>query len=332
MLVEHSFRTWCGRADDIWIASAWASKACPPTDALWRARSQIRALVVGLDFLQTDPEFLGQFKRYARVCTEGATFHPKVYLFGIGRRFACLLGSSNFTAGGFRSNVEANALVEGARSDLFFGEVRARISDLNEDADVLGPELLADYSAKHAARHREIERLRTYVPPSAVRQRLLARRKRAVATSRSRFLGELRSLPHGASLARTVERLLDAIERIPGLRVRWNPQSFSVTYSPSGTLPILLAIVEKRRTRAQAGLGIVHGLMYDGIVRGTQDTDLAMQAYNFVDGLVPSNLPMARQSAQGSAWGIRLSALAGHEEAAATLLTTMAKWLSAKMQ
>jgi PLD-like domain len=331
-LVNKEFQDWCDRADELWIASAWASRACPSSSALWLARKKIRALVVGLDFLQTDPGFLARFREHARVSTEGATFHPKVYLFRAGRRFACMLGSSNFTAGGFGSNVEANIVIRGGVGEPLFKELRERVCALFEYADVLAPDLLRDYAVKHRAKARAVEQLRHYVPSAVVLKELSERRKRggrATATTRTLFLAALRKLPNGRVLSGAAAQLLNGVEVVPVLRVRWNPHGFTITCSPSGGVPIHLGIVEN--CPHYQGLGVVQGLMQSQIERATRDSALALRAYDECNRLVPKFLRSARRSSQGNSWGIRLGTLAGDEQRATELLTTMAQWLSAEM-
>src|ERR1035438_1960853 len=60
-------------------------------------------MVVGLDFYTTSPAFLESFLSVIRIGKglQGGTFHPKLYLFEIADRFGCVMGSSNFTRGGW---------------------------------------------------------------------------------------------------------------------------------------------------------------------------------------------------------------------------------------
>ena len=75
------FARLASTAEEIWVAAAWASDGTDVARALWRARSRISRLVVGLDFYQTDPAFLKRFRSYARVNQRAyGVFHPKLYL------------------------------------------------------------------------------------------------------------------------------------------------------------------------------------------------------------------------------------------------------------
>src|SRR5206468_1967265 len=61
--VRATFAKWSKSATEIRIATAWATSACPVLGDLEASRSRLRALVVGLDFHQTDPRFLARFLR-----------------------------------------------------------------------------------------------------------------------------------------------------------------------------------------------------------------------------------------------------------------------------
>lgn len=126
------------KAARIWIATAWASDGTEASRALWRARERIQALVVGLDFHQTDPAFLRRFRPYAHVHqVADGTFHPKIYLLQIGVRFRCILGSSNFTHGGLVRNRESNVLIEGSTRDKFFLEIVAYIERARDEGRLM---------------------------------------------------------------------------------------------------------------------------------------------------------------------------------------------------
>ena len=119
------FRKWCDRAENIRIVTAWATTDCMANECLEKARSKISTMVVGLDFYTTSPSFLESFLSVIRIgkALQGGTFHPKLYLFEIADRFGCVMGSSNFTRGGFGDNAELNICVEGKKSDAFFRQV-----------------------------------------------------------------------------------------------------------------------------------------------------------------------------------------------------------------
>lgn len=100
----------------IHFAVAWASVGFPEHDALIAVKQKIGRAVVGTHFYQTDPEFIAKFQRDDRVrfvMEHSGVFHPKIYLFeNINGQWSCIVGSANFTAGGFGRNQEACILIE----------------------------------------------------------------------------------------------------------------------------------------------------------------------------------------------------------------------------
>lgn len=97
------------------FASAWASISFDGYSVLKLHAEKISAAVVGTHFYQTDPKFIEHFASHEQVrfvpATDGV-FHPKVYLFEHKRgKWACLMGSANFTKGGFKTNQEASVLI-----------------------------------------------------------------------------------------------------------------------------------------------------------------------------------------------------------------------------
>ncbi len=92
-------------------AVAWATANFTLYDELLEHRDRISQLVVGTHFYQTHPDFLDSFVGHSGVRfvpqTSGV-FHPKIYLFEKDHsEWACVLGSSNFTAAALSKNVEA---------------------------------------------------------------------------------------------------------------------------------------------------------------------------------------------------------------------------------
>jgi hypothetical protein len=73
--------------------------------------------VIGSHFYQTDPDFIEAFlhnKSVRFVKQTGEVFHPKLYLFHSGDAWSAIIGSANFTNGGFRRNHEVATLIEEA--------------------------------------------------------------------------------------------------------------------------------------------------------------------------------------------------------------------------
>lgn len=163
------------QADDLWIASAWGTTSCAVANALWDAREQIRALVVGLDFQQTEPAFLRRFGAFLRVGrVQPMVFHPKLYLFRQGSRFGCLIGSSNLTGGGFGPNLELNVHITGETSDAYFAATRELIESLHSAAKPLRDVELADYERAYERNRRHLERAAKFDFSPRTKQRVAA--------------------------------------------------------------------------------------------------------------------------------------------------------------
>lgn len=106
-------------ADDIYFAYAWISSA-GGTAEHWKALdlTKVRKAVVGLDFNRTEPRALEILHREApaalRIVSDtSGVFHPKIIVGVRGKVARAIVGSSNFTKGGFGSNSEMNLALEG---------------------------------------------------------------------------------------------------------------------------------------------------------------------------------------------------------------------------
>lgn len=115
------------------IAVAWAADPIriPSFDRLSAFSGQIHA-ILGISYDRTDPAAIQWFMDNAsgiRIFrTNRRLFHPKLYLFRDPTRFALIVGSSNFTFGGFESNLEANILVEGTLSSRGNRDIRQLVT------------------------------------------------------------------------------------------------------------------------------------------------------------------------------------------------------------
>lgn len=150
-------------ADEVWIASAWATEGTTVARALWQARTRLTALAVGLDFHQTDPRFLRTFRAYARVHeVADGTYHPKVYVFRRGTAFEAIVGSSNFTNGGFSSNLESNLHLRGSVREKLFTDLTTFVMGLaDRGRQMLGPDL-AGYEREYARKQRLVAAAKRY--------------------------------------------------------------------------------------------------------------------------------------------------------------------------
>lgn len=113
------FGECCHHYDRLRIAVAWCGDPAKtlPYGHLESFRGALEA-TVGTAFNQTHPdafEWLAKRRAKVRVFRDDlALFHPKIYLFSSGSKFALFAGSSNFTYGGFHQNTEVNVFIEGS--------------------------------------------------------------------------------------------------------------------------------------------------------------------------------------------------------------------------
>src|SRR2546427_5305823 len=97
------------------VAVAWASVGFKAFDLLAKHHSKIDRMIVGTHFYQTNPHFIENFLNHPKVrfiMRADGVFHPKVYLFlKAAGEWECLIGSPNFTKGGFDLNDEMAVLI-----------------------------------------------------------------------------------------------------------------------------------------------------------------------------------------------------------------------------
>lgn len=178
--LEKEFRKWSVKAADIRIVTAWATTDCVVCDCLKETRSKISTMVVGLDFYTTSPSFLESFHPVVRIgkALGKGTFHPKLYLFEGAGEFCCIMGSSNFTSGGFAANTELNICIEGKTSDAFFSKVQTFIRDQEDQSDTITAPEIADYRDQFEALKASRARLAKFKPSAAAKAKAQAVRVR----------------------------------------------------------------------------------------------------------------------------------------------------------
>lgn len=121
--LQDEFKKLCTRFYHYAWATAWAGDYLNanfvPREFLKNDIPRMEYFVVGLHFYQTSPKFIKHFMNDDRVRfineTQGV-FHPKVYFFynkneDTIEEWTAIIGSSNFTTGGFNKNIEANILI-----------------------------------------------------------------------------------------------------------------------------------------------------------------------------------------------------------------------------
>jgi hypothetical protein len=138
------FGRCCEQFPSLHIAVAWCGdpKQTPVFKLLKRFGNNLTA-TVGVAFCHTHPDAIKWLRdRNANVrvfCGDQILFHPKVYFFTDGERYAAFVGSSNLTLGGFHGNAEVNTLIEGT----FNG---GAVEDIRELQEALGQWHSPDHS------------------------------------------------------------------------------------------------------------------------------------------------------------------------------------------
>jgi HKD family nuclease len=139
-IISNTFTRLLAEYDHVSFAVAWASTGFTGFSALSTNHRKIRRGVIGTHFHQTHPDFIRAFQKHASVrfiLEADELFHPKVFLFeNKNGRWACMLGSANFTSGGFGSNHELCALFD--QSDVGATSARKRCDELFGDYWELG--------------------------------------------------------------------------------------------------------------------------------------------------------------------------------------------------
>lgn len=122
-------------AETLDLAYAWMASADGEL-AAWSSLpdAKISRAIIGVQFGSTEPHVLEYFaavapKRVRVIEDLRGTFHPKVIVGRRGRQRRAIIGSSNFTPGGFGNNTELNVLLEGCETDEVFSSLDLAISN-----------------------------------------------------------------------------------------------------------------------------------------------------------------------------------------------------------
>jgi HKD family nuclease len=129
------FKKQLANCNKIHFAVAWASIGFSEYEQLVQAKRKIGRAIIGTHFYQTAPEVIEKFSKNRNIrfnTDHSELFHPKVYLFEHKKaEWACIIGSSNFTAGGFGKNNEASLFLTSSDdvSGTVMSEVQAMIDE-----------------------------------------------------------------------------------------------------------------------------------------------------------------------------------------------------------
>jgi len=165
--LELTIRGLIDRHEELQWAVAWGSMG-PLAKHMLRHAAKVKRFAIGTHFHQTDPELLEALRDVAGVRvvsnSSAGTFHPKIYLFRTGRRFALVLGSPNFTRAAFGTNYEAALYIEGDTSEELYRDVSDGIRAVWEDANEIRDDFLRAYRLKHQATRTARKDLETDLP------------------------------------------------------------------------------------------------------------------------------------------------------------------------
>ena len=146
--------------DEYYWAVAWASSKTALADELLQRKGKIKQIVVGIDFDQTDSDFLDMMTSVSRSRVasypSGGTFHPKVYYFQSRRQAAAIVGSANFTRGGTELNVEISILMEGKSDDEQLISLKNIVNKLWKT----GEKITHGFVDQYRERHKENRKIR----------------------------------------------------------------------------------------------------------------------------------------------------------------------------
>jgi len=148
--------------DEYYWAVAWASSKIALADELIQRKNKIKRIIIGIDFDQTDPEFLDKMTSVSasRVAIHpDGIFHPKVYYFQSKRQAAAIVGSANFTRGGTKHNVEVSILLEGKSEDEQLISIKNIVSRFWRRGEKITHSFAGQYRERYNANRDVRERL-----------------------------------------------------------------------------------------------------------------------------------------------------------------------------
>ena len=118
----------------------------------------------------------------------GNNFHSKFFIFyNNGEPFACIIGSSNFTAGGLYRNIETNAILTDKK---YLQEVNIQFLKLWEQSFSLQPTDLANYKTvfdKFQKREKEIEKVQAEFEKKILTKRANRKKKSKVGKEAKQY-------------------------------------------------------------------------------------------------------------------------------------------------
>lgn len=144
-------------ADEIWIAVALLN-----VEGLNRIRESlndkcIEHYIIGID-LPSHPDAISKLYRLrynqgfeARIATQDAYFHPKLYLIRKNRTYVAFIGSANCTNGGLENNVELSLRISDRNTCV---DIKHWFISQNSHASPITRAFLDKYKIDYVSRHR----------------------------------------------------------------------------------------------------------------------------------------------------------------------------------
>lgn len=150
--LTNAFEELIGRYQQFYCCVAWAGdpNGFKAGKLLKKYAAKIKVAVVGLHFYQTHPNFIETFmeSEYVRFYMKSdGIFHDKIYLFSNSSRDWCaIIGSSNFTNGGFDINSECNVFISNEDDDgTIYKRLLGRINNSWKQSSEFTKKMLEEY-------------------------------------------------------------------------------------------------------------------------------------------------------------------------------------------
>lgn len=111
--------------------------------------------LIGTDFYLTEPTALRRlynegFEVYLTQ-KDKATYHPKIYYFKTGQEITLIIGSTNITSGGLKTNIETSILLNTQVNSTVDIEFQKTILDFNEHSVLISDKVISDYEKRYSA-------------------------------------------------------------------------------------------------------------------------------------------------------------------------------------
>jgi len=154
-----------GEAKSLQWATAWATDSKVLDSAL--NSKKLSMFVLGTHQYFTEPSVLDRCLEnpHVRVMQpKGPMFHPKLYVFDLGKRVEVFLGSSNLTNGGLFTNIECGVFLNAEWNNPSIQTFTKHVESLWSKGEKLDADFIASYKANHRRMRDAKEKLGEFVP------------------------------------------------------------------------------------------------------------------------------------------------------------------------